>query len=201
MRVRLRTFICYFFMVICNNTIYSSIRFFFSLKFGRGFSQLDDWVLCRVRQKGNSPAASDEVAETCSPTESSFTVSAKSEERQELLMNTTSFNYDWNENQLPGYLFEPHEERENIGEVLDPFFIMENSQFGGGSGGDYIVSQHGSSPLIPSALGSVKRKESFDVLDELMTLQPAKRLQCSLDGMLSPAESVWISQCFPEFFL
>ncbi|KAI0488955.1 hypothetical protein KFK09_028794 [Dendrobium nobile] len=163
-----------------------------------GSMRLDEWVLCRVRQKGNLPTASVEEAETCSPTESSFTVSAQSEERQELVMNSTSFP-DWNENQFLRYPFESHEERESIGEVLDASIFIRNSQLGGSY--DYFEVEQASSPLIPSAFGSMKRKQSFDLLDELMLQQSKKRLQCSADGLFSPAESVAINQFFPDFFL
>ncbi|XP_020575252.1 NAC transcription factor 29-like [Phalaenopsis equestris] len=164
----------------------------------KGSMRLDDWVLCRVRQRGNSPAASDEVGETFSPKETSFTVSTKGEEKQEEVIKTTSFT-DWNENQLLGYPFESYEESETIEEVLDPASIMRNSQFGGNC--DFLEAQQGSSPSIQSVFASMKRKHSFDVIDELMLLQSGKRLQCSVDGQLSPADSVWINQCFPEFFI
>ncbi|XP_020575249.1 NAC transcription factor 29-like [Phalaenopsis equestris] len=154
-----------------------------------GSMRLDDWVLCRVRQKGNLPAASNEVAETCSPTESAFTVSAQSEENQEVVMDSTSFT-DLDENELLSYLFESQAERESIGEVLDPAFFMRYSQLSDSR--DYVEAQQ---------VGSAKRKQPFGVFDELTLLQPAKRLQCSVDGLFSPADSVSINQYFPEFFL
>ncbi|PKU73255.1 NAC transcription factor 29-like [Dendrobium catenatum] len=166
----------------------------------KGSMRLDEWVLCRVRQRGNFPAKSGKLTETCSPTESAFTVSVQSEEKQEEEMKTTSLTY-WNENQLLGYPFESQEKRESIGEVLDPAFLMRNSPLGDGY--EYFdgQQQQGSSLAIPSVFGSMKRKQSFDVLDELMLLQPGKRLQCSVDGLSLPADSVSINQWFPELFL
>ncbi|KAK8940046.1 NAC transcription factor 25 [Platanthera guangdongensis] len=150
----------------------------------KGSMRLDDSVLCRVRKKGTLPAASNDVADTCSPALSSATVSAQSEE------NVANCFTAWDdESQLLRCLFDSQEE------VLDPGCLMRYSNPGGEGGGDYLE--------MPSEVGSIKRKLSFGMLDELMQLQPGKRLEYSPDGRLfsqydSPDS---VNQDFPDFFI
>lgn len=152
----------------------------------KGSMRLDDWVLCRVRKKGSFLASSDEVTETSSPAESALTISPQSEGN--VVMESSCFT-DWNnDTQLLNYtLFDPHQESDFAEEVYS------NLCGSGSSSGDYFD--------IPSAFGSVKRKLSYDPLDELMFLQPGKRLQCSPEELLSPANSVCVNQGFPDYFL
>ncbi|KAK8914025.1 NAC transcription factor NAM-B2 [Platanthera zijinensis] len=166
--------------------------------------QLDDWVLCRVRKKGNFPAAGDEVTENCSPTKSSPAISRQSEEEKSVMENSCFSTADLfcNDDPLLDYnAFDFYEGRETAAEALDPVFSMRFSDHGGGGdsggedGGDYLE--------MPSEVGSLKRKLSFGMLDELMQLQPGKRLEYSPDGRLfSPYDSPdSVNQDFPDFFI
>ncbi|KAK8914024.1 NAC transcription factor NAM-B2 [Platanthera zijinensis] len=162
-----------------------------------GSMRLDDWVLCRVRKKGNFPAAGDEVTENCSPTKSSPAISRQSEEEKSVMENSCFSTADLfcNDDPLLDYnAFDFYEGRETAAEALDPVFSMRYSDHGGG-GGDYLE--------IPTTVyGAWKRKLSVGLLDEsMLQLQPGKRFQCSPDGLLSTASSVSANQFFPDFFL
>ncbi|KAK8939594.1 NAC transcription factor NAM-B2 [Platanthera guangdongensis] len=152
-----------------------------------GSMRFDDWVLCRVRKKGNFPAAGDEVTETCSPTESSPAISRQSEEKS-VMENSCFSTADLfcNDDPLLDYnVFDFYEGRETAAEALDPVCSMRYSDHGG-----------------MTVYGAWKRKLSVGLLDEsMLQLQPGKRVQCSPDGLLSTASSVSANQFFPDFFL
>ncbi|KAK8953961.1 NAC transcription factor NAM-B2 [Platanthera zijinensis] len=146
--------------------------------------RLDDWVLCRVRQKGNLPAvARDEAAEASSTQHSVFTFTAKTEEKQTVLTNRTSHT-EWCDKQFLSCPMDEFEERDIAGDHF------------------CAAAQPPPSTQLTSPVSELmKRKMSFGVFDELMFLHPGKRLHCSADEVLSPADSVSVNQGFSEFYL
>ncbi|KAG0500399.1 hypothetical protein HPP92_000471 [Vanilla planifolia] len=168
-----------------------------------GSMRLDDWVLCRVRQKGTFPAVSDEVTDTFSSPPSSFTLGAVSEEKHKVDMEGSNVT-EWGDHQNLAYLLESHETGQSTGEASDPgFTFFTRNPYLGIVDGEigYTEVLQWPSPLTPAALGSMKRKQPFGVFDELMFLQTGKRQQCSADGLLFATESISVNQVFPEFFI
>ncbi|KAG0498250.1 hypothetical protein HPP92_002941 [Vanilla planifolia] len=158
----------------------------------KGSMRLDDWVLCRVKQKGNLPAASVDAFDNTTPTQSVLTLGAQSEEKPKVELERIDLS-EWGEHQNLGYLLLSQEGRQTTGNHSETDCFMTYSYF---AAGNTEALQWPS----PTVFGSMKRKASFGVLDEPMLLQPGKRLQCAADGLLSSVDSAAVSQGFPEFF-
>ncbi|KAK8965506.1 NAC transcription factor NAM-B1 [Platanthera guangdongensis] len=143
----------------------------------RGFMRLDDWVLCRVRKKGGNRLPENN--------ESSHMLFCKSNHHDEKLLLQQQ-----QQQVLPAQV-----EKNNIS-LLNVYQQQGNSEeaestvesSGGSRGGDsgsfgaqQLRGNGGEQKLLSSMLGPEKTKLPLGALDELMLLQPSKRLQYSLD--------------------
>ncbi|PKA54394.1 NAC transcription factor NAM-B2 [Apostasia shenzhenica] len=181
----------------------------------RGSMRLDDWVLCRVKQKGFCPAAGDDVD----------TVKGGHQD-QKIILQIKDSNKERNSSgefsDHMGYLLECPQEQggESSGEDSSPGgaagFMWppptSSSSINNGVGGSYgtnaarnndqAVAVPQTPQLVASALS--KRKQStFCVVDELMLMQMQqpgnKRPQCPADhGRFS---SFGDNGGFSEFFI
>lgn len=126
----------------------------------QGTMRLDDWVLCRVRQKGSFLMENDEIPVPAPmPAQSVFMASPAPYE---------SYQLDY---QLMGYLLGSASQLEiaEADSMLLPFGDDDGS-------GLFMGEQQHPEEVVTSMLGSVKRKLSFGSLDELMMIQPCKRM-------------------------
>ncbi|KAK8914023.1 NAC transcription factor 25 [Platanthera zijinensis] len=150
----------------------------------RGTMRLDDWVLCRVRQKGSLLFENDEIpAPAPAPVaagKSFFIKSPAPYESYQLDGRERSKVFEVSDYQLMGYLLSSASQFEIAGANAD--------LVPGDDGGDLHVGEQQHPELVNSMLSSIKRKLSFGSLDELMMLQPGKRMyQFAAGGQLSPA--------------
>ncbi|XP_020700572.1 NAC domain-containing protein 92-like [Dendrobium catenatum] len=152
-----------------------------------GSMRLDDWVLCRVRQKG-----AFELLETTSMVNTQV-----HEEKEVVEKERRSSEGEWSEH-LSYFAESVPEDGENSGE--DSTGIMWNSSDYSGQDG-YSVVEEKQQPLQLAAAAAIypyKRKQSHSFLDDFLLLQPSKRLQCTSDARLSPAESVYDNGIFSQ---
>ncbi|XP_020256631.1 NAC transcription factor 29-like [Asparagus officinalis] len=163
----------------------------------RGSMRLDDWVLCRVRQKGNIPLQAEEKSGI-----SGIINCFATEKNEELKTNNNIFS-EWSDYKLLAQLLNSREEGGDSGcENSD----SDSSKF---SGVDNIVSngcentQASSPKMVSSVLNSLKRTLSFGVMDEFMLMSPNKRAHylASDYHQLSPSQSVSVDRAFPEFLI
>ncbi|XP_010904917.1 NAC transcription factor 29 [Elaeis guineensis] len=162
----------------------------------KGSMRLDDWVLCRVRQKGAMPL---ETEENDLSLHSSQPIINNQFAEKQATTGEKSGLFEWSDYQLLSYL---------MGSQNEGKTACENSnrpESTDSSGLDVAPGGCGESqlPMVSSVLESIKRKLSFGALDELMLLPPAKRLNCSSSegDNSSPAGSVSVDQVYPQFMI
>ncbi|KAG0454584.1 hypothetical protein HPP92_023876 [Vanilla planifolia] len=157
----------------------------------KGSMRLDDWVLCRVRQKGAMTPES-EIATALPNSPQSYLTSNTDAEKER------SDAVEWSDQQLMGYLMGTCE---SMGESSDP-----GSTRTSGTGGCRSFGALQPTPppqLMDSVLCSIKRKLSFGALDELIMMQPGgkRQQQYWVGDDLSPTESASVNQGFDGFLL
>ncbi|PKA47254.1 NAC transcription factor ONAC010 [Apostasia shenzhenica] len=162
-----------------------------------GSMRLDDWVLCRVRQKGGSPAESKIPSSPLSL----FTNNACELEEK----NPIATPANWSDQQLLVYLLGSCE---SSGESSDPGSLTSPEHGCWSYSGVHPAAVGPAAPppqppYVDSGLSSIKRNLSFSMLDELMITQPGdyKRLQRSAGGQPSPAVSFSVNQWLEDFFM
>ncbi|KAH0452778.1 hypothetical protein IEQ34_017102 [Dendrobium chrysotoxum] len=154
-----------------------------------GSMRLDDWVLCRVRQKG-----AFEMLET-----TSLVNTQVHEEKEVVEKEKRSSEGEWSEH-LSYFAESVPEDGENSGEDSTGF-MWHSSDYSGQDG--YSVVEEKQQPLQSAAAAAIypyKRKQSHSFLDDFLIFQPSKRLQCTSDARLSPAESVYDNGIFSQYF-
>lgn len=90
------------------------------------------------------------------------------------------------------------EDGENSGED-SPGCMWNSSECSGQEGYSEVGKQQAVQVAAAAAICSNKRRQTFDLIDEFLMLQPSKRLQSSTDG-LSPVESVYDNEIFSQYF-
>ncbi|KAG0495808.1 hypothetical protein HPP92_000499 [Vanilla planifolia] len=119
--------------------------------------RLDDWVLCRVRQKGGYLPEPDEKQMAAAPSVFGRT---QLPETHQLAGKDTGSLPEYSDGQLIGYLLgSSASDAESAGDSSELVH-----------GGWYLGAQQ-QPDLLATMLSSIKRKLSFGALDELMLLQ------------------------------
>ncbi|KAK8954818.1 NAC transcription factor 25 [Platanthera zijinensis] len=160
--------------------------------------RLDDWVLCRVKQKGALQHQTEELPETMKPAQSIFVHRPEQKQEQATMEKRTIF--DWSDTELLGYLLGSPENGESSKRTeSDSWSDTICSDLG-----EYGEMRRQESPqLVATEYGSIKRKASFEsAMDELMELHPCKRAQCSADELCWwPADFFSVDQGSKEFLI
>ncbi|ONK80121.1 uncharacterized protein A4U43_C01F14100 [Asparagus officinalis] len=163
----------------------------------KGSMRLDDWVLCRVRQKGSCPSASETADKDENKISTNSCFSQNSKQQKALGEERTNNLYEWSDNQLLCYLMSLQEGggASTAGSHSSEPFSIDDTNGCGYADASAKPPQH-----VSSVLDSIKRKLSFCALDELMLLPPNKRLHYSHNVYVesSPTSSSSVDQLFTE---
>ncbi|XP_017978342.1 PREDICTED: NAC transcription factor 56 [Theobroma cacao] len=181
-------------------TEYMLLDDYFSSQRPKGSMRLDDWVLCRVRQKSKVPqqlGGRNYSGSSCSPPFSRGYLQGQE-------MTIENANILHGHHQLPAeYQMSPleSEELDEKGQIMD---LQEGSPEYSLSNSPKIIDSN-----VRDVLKSIERELSVGALDELLPSQPDKRLKVSASDnspanasvfqISSPAPSASYQQHFSEF--
>ncbi|XP_008782049.2 NAC transcription factor 29-like [Phoenix dactylifera] len=161
----------------------------------KGSMRLDDWVLCRVRQKGAMPL---ETEEKDSSLHASQPIITNQFAERQVTTGEKSSLFEWSDYQLLSYLVGSRDEGKSACENSNRPKSANSSDLDMAPGG---CGESHELPLVSSVLEPIKRKLSFGALDELMLQPPGKRLNCSSSegDESSPTGSVSFDRVYPQF--
>lgn len=155
----------------------------------KGSMRLDDWVLCRVRQKGSMHLEADTKYEISN---NNNCINEKQENLTEKISSPEEDKnlYELNNDKLLEYLLDSHVGKSTGATSMECLSHISD------------LTQS-ASKLISSKLDSIKRMLSFEALDELMLHPPTKRhcYDAYYDELVSPTCSFSIDYgSSSEFF-
>lgn len=159
-----------------------------------GSMRLDDWVLCRVRQKGKYETAQDTATSMCN-----IKAAGMKEEAAVAAARERCSSGEWSEHLSYFADSIPEDGENNSGEDSSSGLMW----YGGGGGYTEVEQKQIQEEEDAPAIRTSKRKQSCGVLDELLMLQPGKKVLCGAETAAGAAATVVYDDegVFQQYFL